>query len=169
LAKAIIETSNSAHDPNDVVAEEIFVPDTLPPTEGSAAGVAPAGGRPAVKPREVETLDFGLDEDGPRPFSVVPLKYPFRRDGQITRQIVVRRLTVGEVGEMLDTRPADLPDRFDIYSAMTGMPAPVLRGLIDIDGEAVAEACFDFLPRYYLPRWTDQGASSSTSENGAAS
>lgn len=169
MAKAMIETSNSAHDPSDLVVEEIFVPDTLPPGEVSAAGAAPAGERPAVKPREVEMLDFGIEEDGPRPFHIVPLKYPFRRDGQITRQIVVRRLTVGEVGEMLDTRPADLPDRFDIYAAMTGLPAPVLRGLIDIDGEAVAEACFDFLPRYYRPRLMDQNVSSSTSDDGAAS
>lgn len=168
MAIATIETSNSAHDPNDVIVEEIFVPDTLPPGETPAAGAAPAGGRPALKPREVETLDFEIEGEL-QPFRVVPLKHPFRRNGEIVREIVVRRLAVGAVGDLIDNRPDDMPDFFDIYAIMTGFPAPVLRGLIDIDGEPVAGACFDFLPRYFRPRSVAPSASSSTSDDGAAS
>lgn len=167
MAKATIETSNSKDDPSDVIVEEIFVPDTLPPGETPADGKANANARPAIKPRDIETLDFEIP--GERQFfRVVPLKHPFRRNGEIVRDITVRRLTVGAVGDLIDDRPGDMPDFFDIYAVMTGLPAAVLRGLIDIDGEAVAEACFDFLPRYFLPR-SAVSASSSTSDSGAAS
>lgn len=165
MAKATIETSNSKDDPSDVIIEEIFVPDTLPPGETSAAGKAE---RPVLKPREVETLDFAIEGEV-QPFRAVPLKHPFRRDGEIVRAIIVRRLAVGEVGDLIDNRPDDMPDFFDIYAVMTGFPAAVLRGLIDVDGEPVAGACFDFLPRYFRPISVDRSASSSTSADGAAS
>lgn len=167
MATATIETSNSKDDPSDVIVEEIFVPDSLPPGNTPAADAASANGRPALKPRDIETLDFEIP--GERQFfRVVPLRHPFRRNGEIVRDITVRRLTVGEVGDLIDDRPGDMPDFFDIYAVMTGLPAAVLRGLIDIDGEMVAGACYDFLPRYFRPPSTAPTASSSTSVDGAA-
>lgn len=167
MAKVTIETPNSA-DPADVATEEIFVPDTLPPGEGGAAPVGQATARPALKPREVEALDFEIEGEVML-HRVVPLKHPFRRDGKIVREIFIRRLTVAEVGDLIDARPTDLPDMFDIYAMMAGHPAPVLRGLVDIDGEAVAEVCYDFLPRYFRPRSKVPDASSSSLPSGAAS
>ena len=168
MAKVTIETPNSASDPADVVTEEIFVPDTLPPGEGGAAPAGQATARPALKPREVEALDFEIEGEMEL-FHKVPLKHPFRRNGDVVRAIFIRRLTVAEVGDLIDARPADLPDLFDIYAIMAGHPAPVLRGLVDIDGEAVAEVCYDFLPRYFRPRTTAPDASSSSLLDGAAS
>lgn len=168
MAKVTIETPNSA-DPADVMTEEIFVPDTLPPGESDTApGGQATTARPALKPREVEMLDFEIEGEVEL-FHKVPLKHPFRRNGDIVRAIFIRRLTVAEVGDLIDARPADLPDLFDIYAIMAGHPAPVLRGLVDIDGEAVAEVCYDFLPRYFRPRTTAPDVSSSSLPDGAAS
>ncbi|MFC6447156.1 hypothetical protein [Shinella zoogloeoides] len=97
--------------------------------------------------REIAQLNFDI------PTMVVqPLDFPFTHPvlGHVT-EITVRRLTVGAVGNILDGRAADAPDMFDIYAVMTGVPAPVLRGLIDVDGERVTGACFDFLPRLLRP------------------
>ncbi len=168
MGKVTIETANSSSDPADVVTEEIFVPDTLPPGEAGAPASGQAAARPALKPREVEKLDFEIEGELSR-FCSIALVHPFRRDGGVVRQIDVRRLTVAEVGDLIDARPADLPDLFDIYAIMTGTPAPVLRGLVDIDGEAVAEACYDFLPRYFRPGTTAPDASSSSLPYGGAS
>lgn len=167
MAKVTIETPNSA-DPADVATEEIFVPDILPPGEGGAAPPGEGTVRPALKPREVEKLDFEILGEVML-HRAVTLKHPFRRNGEVVREIFIRRLTVAEVGDLIDARPADLPDLFDIYAIMAGHPAPVLRGLVDVDGEAVAEVCFDFLPRYFRPRTMAPDASSSSLPDGAAS
>ena len=73
------------------------------------------------------------------------------RAGKVIDTITVRRLPVGSIGDLIESLPSDRHDNFDIYAAMTGLPAPVLRGLIDVDGEQVAGACFDFLPRVFRP------------------
>lgn len=94
----------------------------------------------------------------------VTLRFPFEDDefGEV-RAINIRRLTVGEVGEVLDERSGDEPDNFDIYARMTGLPADVLRGLMDVDGEEVSRICFDFLPRYFRG---NQSEALSPPENG---
>ncbi|GLR51283.1 hypothetical protein KYK30_20620 [Shinella yambaruensis] len=159
---ATVETPLSLNDKSDVAVEEI----PLPPPEmwgelENDPAAAPAAPVPAKGVREIAVLEF---VDG-KPCRRIPLEYPFKdaERGQVT-EIVVRRLTVGEVGDLLDHRPSS-PDNFDIYALMTGFPAPVLRGLIDVDGEAVADACYDFFPRVFRPA---KGAPSSPSTDGAA-
>lgn len=112
----------------------------------------PATGRPAERP--IERLAFRSGETG----RTVTLKYPFDHPvlGSVDA-ITIRRLTVGEVGDLITQRPADAPDLFDIYGAMCGLPAATLRGLIDVDGEEVADICWDFLPRAFRAK-TDTAA-----------
>lgn len=162
---ARVTVPQSKSDPSDVKFEEI----PLPPRElwGDSATAAAAGASTEVSApvlttgseREIEALDFLLEENSDV-LRNIPLKFPFNWQGGPVRTIAVRRLTTGEVGNIIDKRPANVPDNFDIYGAMTGLPASVLRGLISDDGEVVAEACYDFLPRYFRPAETDQPASS---------
>ncbi|MCO5083410.1 MAG: phage tail assembly protein [Rhizobiaceae bacterium] len=119
------------------------------PAETPAASAATAA-RPVVKVpvREVAELEF---TGAKKPWRDIPLEYPFPFGGREVTEIRVRRLTVSEVGDLLETVPDDRPDNFDIYAVMAGLPAPVLRGLIDVDGERVVGACWDFLPRSFRP------------------
>jgi hypothetical protein len=162
MKKVEVATPISRDDPEKVKIEEI----PLPPEEmwaeldNSGKGSPPAakpepGAAPADRP--VEKLEF-LDAVN----LVIPLKFPFRWQGKKVDAITVRRLTVGELGDLIDSIPEPRPDNFDIYAAMTGLPAKVLRGLIDQDGEQVTEACYDFLPRLFRPRTDPPSASSST-------
>lgn len=163
--KTTIVTPNSENDPNNVTFEEI----TLPPIEAWPDEMKADVSQPAgqiSKPREIAKLDFDV-AGSVSPFVVVQLVHPFRHpDLGVVKEIRVHRITVGEVGDLLDSRPADMPDLFDIYSLQTRIPAPVLRGLIDIDGEAVTKVCYDFLPRYFRRAAIDPPVLSSTSENG---
>lgn len=165
LQTARIVTPQSKTDPADVKVEEI----PLPPPElwaeldnSGAKSVAPsadtAAATGALLPRDIATLNFV------KPTVVaVTLEFPFTHPSLgLVETIEVRRLTVGEVGDMLSRRPPNAPDMFDIYEAMTKVPAAVLRGLIDVDGEAVTEICFDFLPRLFRPVRRTGNASSST-------
>lgn len=147
---------NSKVDPNNVKFDEI----PLPPREmwedhdyaannagkserltASAASAAPAPLPVSNRPRKALRFVSGQYQ------MTVPLKFPFEDDGLgLVDAITIRRLTVGEVGEVLDERTGDEPDNFDIYAKMTGLPADVLRGLMDVDGEEVSRVCFDFLP-----------------------
>lgn len=154
-----IETSNSQYDPSDVLYEDIPLPPIETWPKEVMEGQAPV--RPAMASaakRERETLQFRTPA-----LNAIPLKYPFDHStlGAV-EAVTVRRLTVGEVGEILDERVGDVPDNFDIYARMTGLPAPVLRGLMDVDGEEVVNACFDFLPRFFRPR-ADVSSSNSAS------
>lgn len=82
----------------------------------------------------------------------VPLEFPFEHpDLGAVHIVAVQRLTVGQVGDILDARQNGAPDLFDIYAAMTGLSAEVLRGLEAGDGERVTGACFDFLPQLLRP------------------
>lgn len=159
---AMIETPMSLGDRDQVAIEEIPLP---PPEkwdelENETPPAAPAAAVPSQPPREIAPLDF-IDGKHCRR---VPLTYPFRLGDAVVSEIVVHRLTVGEVGDLLDYR-APSPDNFDIYSLMTGFPAAILRGLIDTDGEDVSTACFDFLPRLFRPV---RAAPPSPSTDGAA-
>lgn len=142
-------TAAEAADPLAVGIEEI----ELPPDEvmdqmledevGDAARVEAAKRAPAA-PVEVETLDF-VDERSTR----VPLTFRFRREGAVVDAIVVTRPTGHQIAEFAKTCMDDGGgyDRYELYEVMTGLPAPVLRGLDQDDGLAVAEACGRFLPR----------------------
>lgn len=165
-AKVLVPQSKT--DPSDVKIEEI----PLPPVEmwaelDNAKSQTNTNSRPepqSPKPaagRKVEKLTF-LSRDVER---TIPLEFPFEHDQLgLVASITVRRLTVGELGGIIDARDPDAPDNFDIYAVMTGVPAPVLRGLMADDGEEVSQVCFDFLPRIFRPR---ASAPQSTSEAGA--
>ncbi len=76
----------------------------------------------------------------------VPLDFPFEWDGREVTSITVRRLTTAEMGDVVGRVGADF-DQWDVFAAMTGLPADVLRGLEAGDGDAVTGVAWDFLPR----------------------
>lgn len=157
---ARVAVPQSKTDASAVAYEEI----PLPPREmwaeldnSDADNTAPK--QDAVSARPVKPFPEMLASSRPRKalrftggeFSKnVPLQFPFEDDelGAVTA-ITVRRLSVGEVGEILDERTGEEADNFDIYARMTAMPAEVLRGLMDVDGEEVSRVCFDFLPQLF--------------------
>jgi hypothetical protein len=116
-----------------------------------ASTVAPAAALPA---REVEKLVFARSTS-----TTVPLEFAFDHPefGHIA-SVIVRRLTVAQVGDILDRRSrTSAPDLYDIYAEMTQLPAPVLRGLEAGDGGRVVEVCWDFLPPVFRPVETATG------------
>ncbi|MBA4799350.1 MAG: phage tail assembly protein [Rhizobiales bacterium] len=152
---ALVSTPQSKNNPADVKVEEI----PLPPSEmweeldnsGKAKGKEQAE-TPAAKPVEIaaepiEELEFV----GESHRKLVPLSHPFRRNGAVVDQITVKRLRIGDVDRFIKRAQGGSFSTFDIYAEMTGLPAAVLRGLVDEDGDAVTDACYDFLPRSLRP------------------
>lgn len=147
---ASVKTPMSKNDPTSVKVEEI----PLPPPElwneldNSGDGMAPAPEPEPAKseapaPAPVAVLEF----EGDSHKRVVPLKHPFRHNGQRIAEVTVRRMTIGEVDHFIRQSRDQSFTTFDVYAFQTGLPAEVLRGLIDEDGDAVTDAAFDFLPR----------------------
>lgn len=139
--------------PEPIYAAEDEIP--LPPEEmfaeldNSGAAIESTSAGPTAAPVQagptVAVLEFVGEK---KPFVEVPLTYPFKWDGVVVETIVVRRLTVQAMGDFWDGLPTDgRYDRMDVYAAMCGLPAPVIRALPEPDGTRVTEACFDFLPR----------------------
>lgn len=157
-----VETPVSQDDPKKVTVEEI----PLPPEEmwkdldnsgAKAASPATTPEEPAKRERRAAMrLNFLRATE-----AKVPLEFPFEWEGKNVDTIVLKRLTVGEVGDLIDTLPDNF-DNYDIYAAMCGLPASVLRGLIDVDGQKVAEVGYDFLPRLF------QTATESTNASGSS-
>ncbi|WP_020179776.1 phage tail assembly protein [Methylopila sp. M107] len=101
--------------------------------------------RPAPKP-EVADLAF----TGKRVRSrTVDLAFPFEIDGRIVDSVTIRRLNGFEIAELAGVviKADGGFDRYEVFAAMTGLPAPVLRGLDQDDGVDVLAVCQDFLPR----------------------
>lgn len=127
------------------------------PLTGASTGAstgAPAAPAAALPAREVEKLAFSRSTA-----TTVPLEFAFDHPelGHIA-SIIVRRLTVAQVGDILDRRSrTSAPDLYDIYAEMTQLPAPVLRGLEAGDGGRVVEVCWDFLPPVFRPVETATG------------
>lgn len=151
---ALIATPQSKNDPTDVMVEEI----PLPPAEmwedldNSGTPAVKVDAKPAASIAEapvepIEELEFV----GASHCRTVPLTHPFRRNGEIVDTITVRRLRIGDVDRFIKRAQGGSFSTFDIYAEMTGLPASVLRGLVDEDGDAVTDACFDFLPRSLKP------------------
>ncbi len=121
----------------------------LPPEgargEAPAAAVAPAAAPAPIARPAVARLDF-LD---PAAITAeVAFAYPFRLDDREVRGCTIRRLTTAEVGAVIEDIPEG--EAYDLYAfvaAMTDLPAPVLRGLIDDDGAEVLAKARPFLPR----------------------
>lgn len=168
---AKVQTPQSKNNPADVKVEEI----PLPPREmweqldnSGAQGKAQAQSAPMTE--ETARKASGSAPQAKLNFlssafkSAIPLRYPFEHPSTgVVEEITVRRLTVGDVGELLDALDPEARDNFDIYAVMTGLPADVLRGLMDEDGAEVSQACYDFLPPIFRPPAKEQ---SSTSPNG---
>lgn len=118
--------------------------------DNAEGGPAPAGSQ-APKPAaagpapEVATLRFVGER---RPFERIVLDYPFELDGARIEAVNVRQLRTLEMGGIVrDMQGSGTLDLYEVYSAMTGLPAPVLRALPAIDGEKVTGAAYDFLPQ----------------------
>jgi len=151
---ARIQTPQSKNNPAEVKVEEI----PLPPSElwgdldNGNADVTSASQTTTVginaAPMDIEeeaivALDFVANSHR----RIISLKYPFRLNGKVVEAITVRRLLIGEVDNFLRKTAREKLSTFDVYAYMAGLPASVLRGLIDEDGDAVTDAAYDFLPR----------------------
>ncbi|MGF3028026.1 hypothetical protein ACQVP2_35200 [Methylobacterium aquaticum] len=118
----------------------------LPPAELvddlDNATPAAAASRPAA---EVATLDFVGDAPPERTFT---LTYPFRWNGVRYDAITVRALRTGSLGDVYAeaARAGRRVELMDLYGAMCGLPAAVLRALPAVDGDPIIDQAWDFLP-----------------------
>ncbi|WP_150522778.1 phage tail assembly protein [Roseibium sediminis] len=124
--------------------------ETLPPEEltdaldNSGLSGEPKSKSTAQKAAPAEQLNFRSPESSR--LREVPLDHPFDRDGKEVNSIWVRKLTGGEVEDLVRNADGDLT-YFKVYEVQTGYPEAVLRGLMDEDLEKVKEVCADFFPR----------------------
>lgn len=137
-------------------APEIDVADIpLPPEEQWVEldnGAETPGSEPAAKsPPRPPVPPAKLEFEGSAHERVIPLKHPFKHPetGKMVREIIVRRLLTAEVEEAIETVLAEGYSNFVLYAKMTGLTVPILRGLMDEDGDAVTDAAYDFLPRVF--------------------
>lgn len=151
---ARVAVPQSKTDPSIVTFEEIPLPpremwDDLmnqkteqpeaPDLIASKADASPAADEVAT----VATLEFVNSTHQQQ----VLLKHPFRWKGEVVNVVTVKRLTLGQVDAFVRRAAKTSFSTFDIYAEMTGLPADVLRGLVDEDGDAVVDVAYDFLPR----------------------
>lgn len=172
ISQAVVQTPVTKDDPSDVKYEKIPLPPRelwaeLDNSKPSALQEVKSTPRQETSPksvRERETLHFV----GGSWSKTMPLQFPFEHSALgLVSEITIRRLTVGEVGEVFDIGDAEGSDNFDLYARMTGVPAPVLRGLMDIDGAEVSRICYDFLPPIFKQPMASESAPSSADANGA--
>lgn len=154
---ALVSTPQSKNNPADVKVEEIPLPppemweelDNSGKAKGKEEAETPAAKAVALAPadRPIAALKFlkAMNQS-------VALDFPFEHPALgVVETVAVNRLTVGQMGDILDRRDPKSPDMFDIYAIMTGLEADVLRGLEAKDGERVTGVCFDFLPPLLRP------------------
>lgn len=153
--QAKIQTPMSKSDPNDVKIESI----PLPPPEmwstlDNSTAIAPAtmSAEAAVAP-VTPVVFFGKQRS-----TTVPLQFPFTLDGSTITGVTIRRLTLGEVQDLLAKTRGRTLVFMEIYAEMTGLSVDTLKGLDDEDGVAITDAAYDFLP----PRFKTDDASSAT-------
>lgn len=106
-----------------------------------AAAEAPAAAAEAPVPPQVAVLEFR----DPRS-KTVPLDYPFTFEGRLFEAMPVRRLAVVEVDRLVSDGRHD--DLYEILAVMTGVAAPVLRGMDADDSDRLIKESADFLPRW---------------------
>lgn len=76
---------------------------------------------------------------------VVPIDHAFDFDGRTVTEVQIRRLSMVAVDKLVDEgRHGDL---YEVFSEMTGLPAPVLRAMDSDDGDRLIAEGKDFLPR----------------------
>lgn len=131
---------------------EVPVEDIPLPPAGLAEALDNADGAgEASADAEVATLDFVGDE---LPFAEFPLRFPFRWQGMRIDTVTVRQLTTAQVGQIVGrmSRSGDArADLMDIYGAMTGLPAKVLRAMPSTDTGPIIDKAYDFLPPLLRP------------------
>ena len=153
--KAVVRTPGVEGE--EMEFEEIELPpqDMWPQLDNSGSG-KPAESAPAVAaaPATVPIARADVAElqfVGPRSTRVT-LEYPFNWEGARVDEISVRRLTLAEVETIARRRSSgNKMTTMDIYSVMTGLPATVLYGLDDDDGQRLTDVAFGFLPRSLRP------------------
>lgn len=131
--------------------------------QGGTSAAAPAAPAQKATPLPVERLAF---RPVGRPLTeTVTLDYPFEWKGELVSSITVRRLTVAEVSELVEGGAFETERMWAIYAAQSGLPAGVLRGMMEDDGDRVVEANRRFLPRAFAETLnrTDAAATSSPS------
>lgn len=107
---------------------------------GAAERTAPAeAGKPAPSPLTAE-----LTFRDPRS-KVVPIDHAFDLGGRWITEVHIRRLTMVQVENLVSSRRHG--DLYEVLAEMTGLAAPVLRGLDSDDGERILAESADFLPR----------------------
>lgn len=164
-----VQTPHSKSNPAEFKVEEIPLPpqemwEELDNSQAKATALSAPMTEATARKASGSAPQAKLNFLSPSIKSVIPLRYPFEHPSTgVVEEITVRRLTVGDVGEILDTLDPKARDNFDIYAVMTGLPADVLRGLMDEDGAEVSQVCYDFLPPIFRPPAKEQ---SSTSPNG---
>ena len=143
---AIVDIADIPLPPEDKWAELENAADA----PGATAAASKQEPETAAKPRQV-VAPAKLEFEGSAHQRVIPLKFPFKHPetGEMVREITVRRLLTSEVEEAIETVMADGYSNFVIYAVMTGLSVPILRGLIDEDGDTVTDAAYDFLPRVF--------------------
>ncbi|PVB59727.1 phage tail assembly protein [Labrenzia sp. 011] len=135
----------------EVPLEEIpMPPEALTSELDNAAAAAAPETKPAPPPEApVDIADLDFLSDPATRLAEIPLSHPFKWCGRTVKSITVRRLTVAKVGQIASRMRDGKLDLYEIYAAQTGLPAAVLRGLMDDDGDAVSERCLDFFPRVF--------------------
>ena len=124
--------------------------ETLPPEELTDvldnSGLASEATSPPLDQRDTPAEQLSFRSPLSTRLRAVPLDHPFDRDGKEVSSILVRKLTGGEVEDLVRAADGKLTF-FKVYEVQTGYPEAVLRGLMDEDLDKVKEACTDFFPR----------------------
>jgi len=121
-------------------------PGSLPPPPPEGIEGEPATPRRAsAKAPEVVALDF-IDPAAIQ--RTEPFAHPFRWEGREVRSFTARKLTLSEVARIVEgLRDDEEGDLIVFYEVMVGLPAAVIRGLIEEDGQLLVDTCYPFLPR----------------------
>jgi hypothetical protein len=108
--------------------------------EGAAEAPAAAAEAPSVAEPVAALLQFAGERH-----KRVTLSFPFMDNGVQRDVVVINRLTMSHVDRLV--REGRHSDLYEIFAEMTGLPAPVLRGMDADDGERMIAEGADFLPR----------------------
>lgn len=130
-------------------------PDDRNDAPGPAGQLALAGASAQGSTQEsVKEPSQGVRFAGSRPRSrVLALEWPIERDGTAVSEIVLRRLTGGEMASLQDLMENVAADgKFDdsaLFALVADQPPEVIRALDEDDWLALREAALDFLPRRF--------------------
>lgn len=136
--------------PPPINAKRELTPIVPPPGAPDSSSPSAQHQAPAVPSRPVFPVSAVEFLDPKRREKDVPLQHPFLVDGVEWTNVRVRRLATFEVGAWRERVLANEADSYDLYAIMTGLPAPILRGLDAEDGSSIVAAAVDFLPRWLV-------------------